>query len=314
MMHGKTIVHNLITLLVILTGVVSGRAMAEERPVVILLSDTEQAYVQPVDSFQKEIERPVAVFNLRGDIRNDLQLKAKILAVKPALIFALGAKAAYIAKLWTRDHLKVPVLFAMVINWSRYDLASQPNVAGISAETAPGTQFVNMAMFSPKVGKIGVIYSDHSSHFLEQARKAADILGLGLVSVPIQHPGEFRHTFKKIAGGIDAYWVLHDPVIYTLDNMDWLKDRCVKERLVCVGQSVNIARMGLVLAVNPDPVNIGSQIASMARNILQGRQTPEQIGVMDPLATNVYVNIKTADRIGLAISQAALGMATKVEE
>ena len=288
------------------------RATAATGPIAILLSDSEQAYNKPVTSFAEEVERQIVVFNLHGGIEKDPQLKNNLLAHKPVMIFALGAKAAFVAKLWTKNQQDIPVIFAMVLNWQHYNLLDQGNMTGIASEIAPGTQFVNMTMYSPEVKRVGVIYSDHSSRFMAEAHRAADLLGLELVSMPIERSKEFQRTFKKISPKIDAYWVLSDPVVYTLKNMAWLEDRCIKERLLCVGQSANIVKLGVTLAVNLDPENIGSQAASMAKNVLEGRQKPQDIGVMDPLGTQILVNLKTAGRIGLEINQSALDMATQV--
>lgn len=282
-------------------------------PIAILLSDTETAYGQQVAIFSEEIGIPVHVFNLHGDLAHDPGLKEKFFAVRPVLIFALGAKAAYVAKLWTQDRQDIPVLFAMVLNWQRYKLLDDnTNIAGISAEISPGAQFVNMALFFPTMRRIGLLYSPLSETIFFQAREAAGLLGLELVAERIDRAGDFQLAFKRLAGRVDAFWLLNDPVVYTLENVDWLEDRCLNEKLFCVGQTQNLARMGFVLTVNPDLTQIGGQVAAMARNILLHGQKPREIGVMEPIGTQLLVNIKTAERIELLISPEVLDMATSV--
>jgi len=285
-----------------------------QQSIAILLSDSEDAYSIPAASFEEAAMLPVTTFNLEGNIRKKPNLKDELFQAKPALIFALGAKAAYLAKVWTKDKPDVPVIFGMVLNWKRYKLLEdQDNIAGIAAEMAPGTQFVNLTTFVPNVRKIGVIYSEeYSGEIFEDAKQAAQLLGLELVPVDIERSDDFQRAFRKISNEIDGFWVVNDPVTYSLQNMAWLAKRCIKERLVCLGQSRNITEQGIALAVNPDIYNIGTQAASMARNILLGNQSPKNIGVMAPLGTNIHVNLKTADRIGLEISHAALDMATMV--
>lgn len=311
-MTGKMLRNKILLLLWLVSFFCTTGAWATEAPIVVLLSDSELAYNRPVVTFSEEMQRPVLVFNLQGDIKHDPQLKEKILAQKPQLIFALGAKAAYAAKLWTKQRQEIPVLFALVFNWQRYQLMDQANMAGIAAEMAAGTQFINMTVISPRIQKVGIIYGPHSSGAIEEAQKAADLLGLELVSVAIDRSQDFRRNFKKIAPEVDAYWVMNDPLIYTLENIDWLENRCLKEKLVCIGQSSNIAKAGLMMAINPDPAGIGNQAASLAKNIIQGRKTPREIGVMPPLATQILLNRRTGRRIGLEFSSQALNMATKV--
>jgi putative tryptophan/tyrosine transport system substrate-binding protein len=285
-------------------------------PIAILLSDSEAAYTRPVASFIDEIRMPVRIFNLRGDINNAPQQMAKIFAIRPSLIFALGAKAAYTAKVWTADQPEIPVIFAMVLNWQRYGLLEgQHNIAGIASEAAPGTQLASMTIAFPQIKRIGVIYSKaYSSETVGQAKKAAAKLGLEIVDMPIDRPAEFRQAFKQIAEKIDGFWLLADPVVYTLDNVDWLENRCALDRLICIGQSKNIAETGVLLAVDPDIANIGRQAASIAKSILLNHQQPDRIGVMPPLGTHLVLNIKTANKIGLKLSRTTVDMFSDIIE
>lgn len=285
-------------------------------PVAILLSDSEKAYTKPVATFIDEIRMPVNIYDLKGDLDKAPDLMTQILSTKPALIFALGAKAAYTAKVWTVDRQEIPVIFGMVLNWQRYGLLDgQDNIAGIASEVAPGTQFINMTMASPHVKRVGVIYSKtHSTETLEHAKKAAAKLGLEIVDFPISRPKEFRRAYKKIADRIDGYWMLADPVVYTIDNVAWLEERCTRDRIACIGQSRNIAEVGILLAVDPDVTNIGVQAASMARSILLRHFPPKQIGVMPPLGTRLVLNAKTAKRIGLELNSTVRDMAIDIIE
>ena len=315
LMHGTTIHAKIFLLFLSVTCgqlPISLFAADSDLPVALLLSDKESVYNGPMKAFRAEIGHSVHVFNLQGDIKKDPALKDKLFSVHPRLIFALGAKAAFTAKLWTRDHQNIPVIFALVLNWQRYNLMDQKNMVGIAGETAPGTKFANITIFSPDIKRIGVIYSSHSREVLQHAENAAEIFSIELYSQKIARSQDFQRSFKKMRQKVDAFLVLNDPVIYTLENMDWLKIRCIKEKLPCIGQSKNIAEHGLVLSVNPDMADIGSQAASIAKNIINRHQRPDYIGVMPPLGTQIIINRTTAERIGLMLNQATLDMATKV--
>ncbi|GAB4346503.1 MAG: hypothetical protein Kow0089_23890 [Desulfobulbaceae bacterium] len=202
----------------------------------------------------------------------------------------------------------------MVINWQKYGLLEgQNNIAGISSEVNPGNQFLNLSIFAPDVRRVGVIYSPvHSGEIVEQARGAVQMLGLELVERPIKYSRSFRRTYRELAGEVDGLWILNDPVTFTVENMSWLENRCITDRLVCIGQSRSLTEMGLLLSVRPDISNIGVQAASMAKNILLRGQSPASIGVMEPLGTQISVNRRTAERIGIRLSDQALSMATEV--
>ncbi len=315
-MAGKlSLIKILIALTLILLCSTAVSAQQSRQQVAILLSDSEQAYLKPVSAFSNEIGMEVQVYNLQGDLRRDPRLMDKLLASRPSLIFALGAKAAYAAKLWTHQHQEIPVIFAMVLNWQKYDfLKGQDNMSGIASEVAPGIQFLNLSMFVPTARRIGIIYSpEHSREIVVLAREAAALLKLELREHPISSPAEFKAAYRQLASQVDGFWLLNDPFTYTVENMDWMQARCIQDRLVCIGQGSNLAEIGMMLSVLPDIDNIGTQAASMARNILRG-QLPKDVGVMESLGTRILLNQRTAARIGISLSAQALGMATEVME
>ncbi len=303
-----------ITLLVM--GFVTMATADSIKPVVVLLSSEDKAYTRPVAAFKDESKRPVEIVNLHGEVTHAENRMNEVLSRDPALIFALGAKAAYVAKLETlkRRRQDVPVVFAMVLNWERYDLLrGSDNIAGIAADIDPGTQFANLGMFAPQVKKIGVIYSKtHSSKLIAKARQVAHELGYELIARPIKRQKEFRRTFDKMSDDIQAYWILADPVVFSTRNMDRLKKRCLKKNIITIGQSENVVKLGMLLGINTDARNIGLQAASMANDILQYNQSPKDIGVMPPLGTTLVLNIKTAEKIGLKINKLALDMTSKI--
>ena len=282
--------------------------------VAVLLSDAEKAYTEPLESFTAEVGVPVQVYNLEGDVFRAPEVMRKILSQKPALIFALGAKASYVAKTWTLDMQDIPVVFAMVLNWQKYDLlAGQENITGIANEVAPGIQFANATIVSPDTRRIGVIYSEaHSMQIIKDAKESAKKLGIELITKSISNPQDFKHAFRMISGRIDGYWIVADPVVYTIENVVWLEKKCINQNLICIGQSKNVAASGVLLAVDLDVPNIGSQAASIARNIMIRKQSPKSIGVMPPLGTRLLLNMKTARKINLSVSLSAMDLANEI--
>ena len=307
----------MIFLLFLLAGIVGPfTALAEDfvQPVVILLSDQEEAYSGPIEGFSSEIGLPVETFNLHGNIEKAPAMMTRILARKPRLIFALGAKAAVVSKVWTASQPEIPVIFAMVLNWERYNLIDpHGNVAGIAYDVEPGTFLANLSMVSPNSHTIGVIYNDEQSgRIVELARKAAAVLSLEIFEKTIDKPQDFQRAFKTMADSIDSYLILSDPVVYTLENVSWLEKRCLKNKLICLGPSENVTKLGVILSVESDIKNIGIQAASMARSILEHKQSPGKIGIMPPIGTRLYINNRTARKIGLHVNQNVLDHAADV--
>lgn len=309
-------IKRLLCLALLFVSLVDTVSFAAGRPVIVLLSDDTPTYQAPLQAFTDKINREVMIYNLNGNIKNAPAVMQQVMDHEPALIFALGAKAAYFAKLATRQHQDTAVIFAMVLNQQRYQLlGGQKNIAGIAADTAAGTQLFNMSLFSPKIKRIGVVYSpEFSTQIINKAKDAAALLGLELITQPITRAKELRRAWLQVADKADALWILNDPVLYTLENIHWIKDRCLKVQQPCMGQSDNITRLGVLLSVNPDLASIGDQAASMAKDILDNKVSPAAIGLRDPIGTRLTLNATTARKIGLVISPAAKSVVNEVLE
>ena len=308
---------NILNMLLLLLFFFPAAATAETEPwAAVLLSSDELIYEEALATFQTSMNMEVRTYNLHGDVKNAATLKPKIFAQPPRFIFALGAKAAYTAKVWTRKHQEIPVLFAMVLNWQKYKLLEgQSNIAGISYEVNAGNQFLNLSMFVPDAQKIGVIYSQkHSSELIAEARKAISMLGLELIEQPIDSAKDFKRAYRRLTKDVDAFWVLKDPITFTLANMTWLEKRCIRDKLVCIGQSEKLTEIGLMLSVRADLASVGNQAAFMAKNILERGQSPAEIGVIAPLGTHISLNRDTASRLGIHFSAQILGLATEIIE
>ena len=292
----------------------SQNLFAMEQPIVILYSDNNQSYMEPAQIFKEKQTQKVLEFSLHGNVDQAPEIMSELMGHKPALIFALGARAAWFAKVATKQNLDTKVLFAMVINWQRYNLLDgQPNMLGISSDIAPGTQLFNLSLISPKAKRIGVIYSEKFSQtIIEEAEKAAQLLGLELVATSIENAGSLKRAWRLMASDIDSYWVLTDPELYTMGNIHWLSERCLKEKIVCIGQSTNITKLGVLLSINPDDENIGLQAVGLAKRFLLNENLNGSGKVVDPIGTKVTFNRSTADKIGLTVNAQTLSMVNQV--
>ncbi|MEW6429220.1 MAG: ABC transporter substrate binding protein [Thermodesulfobacteriota bacterium] len=303
-MRGRPLLINFLLAALGLNLLLAPPAAAGGARVAVLLSDQEHAYQQPLSHMEAALGMRLPVYSLHGDVETAPGIMTELLAGRPELVVAFGAKAAYVAKTWSREQPNLSVLFAMVLNWQRYHLRETARVAGIAAEVSPSTQLANLAMFSPQMKKLGIIYSEEfTADVVREIRETAALLDIEVVAEAIRDPREFQLAYRKMTDRVDAFWLLADPLIYTLENVSWLKEQCIKDRLICIGQSENIAKAGMLLAVDPDPASIGEQAAALVRAVLDGKKSIEQIGVMQPLGTRVILNMRTAREIGLPIDR-----------
>lgn len=294
----------------------SANIFAEDHhPIVILYSDKSESYHAPAEAFIKKQSHTVLEYYLNDDgFSTGSAIMNNIMMQKPALIFALGARAAWFAKAATVNRLETKVIFAMVLNWQRYNLLDgQKNIVGISNDISPGTQLFNLSLLSPNVKRVGVIYSKfYSQDMIKQAKDATELLGLELIAEPTSRAEGFKRSWRKISQNIDAYWVLSDPGLYTLDNVHWLNNRCLREKIICIGQSKNITKLGVLLSINPDEVNLGVQAAALSKQIHDDVSGNYLGNIQAPIATTVTLNRRTANMIGIKIDKQVLSLVNHI--
>ncbi|MFM7199533.1 MAG: ABC transporter substrate-binding protein [Myxococcota bacterium] len=283
-------------------------AWAEAGVIAVLKDSNLAAYSAPIAAFEKGVNARVVVYDLNGDLEKGKQLAQQLAQVPPDLILALGAKSAYSAKKYVTQ---VPIVYALVINPEKFSLA-QPNVTGINLEVPPETVFTQYRMFAPGISRVGVIYSPATEALVNRAEQAIAPLGIKLVRTLVNEPGEVEAAFGRIQGNIDSLWMVPDSVALTQDTFRLLLARTAKVKLPYLAFSENFVKAGALISVSPDYAAIGSQAASLARQILDEKQAPSSIPPMAPIGTHLTVNVDTARQLELKLDPLVLDFADEL--
>ncbi|MFC1705366.1 ABC transporter substrate-binding protein [Planctomycetota bacterium] len=289
------------------------RAPKKAGLVAVIASSNRDAYMAPVEPFEDTLGREVNLFNLEGkkDADDRAAVAVEVAKMRPPLIFAVGRDALELA----RERLpKVPVVFAMVINWKHHGLLKARNVTGIAFEVPPEVQFTQLKMVAPKIRRIGVIHSRDTLELVDRARKVARNVNVEVKTALVSSPAEVPKAWAKLRGQIDAIWMIPDGKAF--DNKGtqflFLKDAAISARLPFLGASDSFVKAGCLMSLSADYESIGSQAAILADRILEGEIKPVPQEVQSPAGTILTVNVKTAKAIGLAIDDAVLDFADSV--
>ncbi len=298
--------HSLIPALACLIAALAVAAPVEAK-ILVVKSDSLPQYEAPISTFKAAIGEDVIVLDIEGSRETgERLLRASAADGKVNGIFALGTQAAYLSKAVLPS---VPMSFAMVLNWERYEFA-QPTT-GVSVEIPVDILFTRFRLLLPETKRIGLIYSDKiSEQTLVTARKAAATLGVGLVEEKVQHGGDVVGAFRRIRRSVDALWIPTDPVVVTRDNFKYLSDRCRKDGIAFLAFSENFVRAGALLSISPDYATMGSQAAVLLQRAMSTPSSPP--AVQAPLGSTLVINSKVADEIGIDLNAGVLGMADLV--
>ncbi len=254
-----------------------------------------------VEGIQEQIKEPVELFTVGEDV--DLnQLKATIDREDIAVIIALGRTGLAAAQQWKG---KIPIVAgALLLTPDKKDRG----IAGISLAADPDVFFSYLEQIAPTVKMVHVVYSPQSSAWLVQAaRISAAKRNFHLVtheSDDIKNSALiYRDIINKSRSGEDAIWLLPDPV--AVDDkviLPLLLRGAWDQDILVFSSNPTYVRRGALFALFPDNRKMGKDIAILAESYLNtdSRNIANNIVLLQAL--QAAINMRTAEHIGLSIS------------
>ncbi|MES2640923.1 MAG: ABC transporter substrate binding protein [Myxococcota bacterium] len=277
--------------------------------IAVLVSDQLDAYEAPVARFQDAVGRSTTVFQIDGDRARADSIVKQLKADPPPLVFAVGAKAAYIA---VNELPDVPVVYALVLEPGKYGI-SGTQVTGVSMEVPAEATLSQFQLFAPAVKKLGVLLAtNNTSTQVAEALASARRLGFETTVQRVTNPRDLRAAWQRMAGNVDALWLLPDPVVMAPESFRWLRNDTMRRRVPMLASTENLVRAGALLCVAPDRQVAGQQASDLARRILEGGELPGTIEPPAPGAMRVVLNRDTLDSMGIAVDELMLDFADEV--
>jgi len=288
---------------------VTPAAAVRPSKVLVVTSNDLPQYRQPVDAFVAAHTGEVRVIDIGGSKESGRDRIRRAVAEGPVdAVFAVGAQAAWLS----REVLpRVPLAFAMVIDWQRYGL--EEDASGISVELPVDALLTRFKLLLPGMRRLGIIYSDQApSRTLTDAATAAAELDIELVRHEVRHSEDVPGAYRRIRSEIDALWMIPDPIVVTHDNFRYLANRTLHDDIAFLAFSENFVRAGALLSVSPDYATMGSQAAALVDEIASTKSTTPT--VQAPIGSSLVINVETARALGIDVDMNMLSLADKVIE
>lgn len=281
-----------------------GAVALATQPVVVLRSDSIDAYNAPVDAFIRAVGLPTEVHDLEGDKGRAMRLADELSADPPSVVLALGAKAA-----WTAAHHlppSVPVIYAQVRDPERYGLDGI-QVTGVRMEMPPSLVLAQLQVLAPEVRRIGILLSaGNKDPAIAEAIAAAKAAGYQVSAQRVTSERDARRTAANLAATVDAIWILPDPVVVTPATFHAVRAQAVRARIPLLSYSEALVDAGALFCVAPDPTAIGTEAARLARQILDEQVTPGTLQPVSATRSRVVLNTEVQAAIGLRIAPEVL--------
>lgn len=298
------------TLALLWAWIAGGMALAGGE-IAIFRSDDLPGYVAPARVFADSVGMPVHLYDFNGDKAKALALAERIKRDPPPLIFALGAKAAWIAR---QEFPSVPLVYAMVQDPGRYGVEGD-HVTGVGMELPLDAVLAQYEVLLPDLKTLGVIASPEvAARLLPQTEEAAKRAGLEIRIEQVSTPRELRRAFSRLRPAVQALWLAPDPQLLTPANFRTLRDAAVRARLPLLASSETLVRAGALLCVAPDAVEVGTRAAELARAALALEPGAPFPAPVPPERPRVVLNRDTAEALGLTLDPVRMDFVDEVIE
>lgn len=249
-----------------------------------------------IDGIEQEMDETVDRYEL-GAGNNIDALDREIGKQDNKLLLALGVSGVKAA-----EQLKssIPVVVGAVLPSSFSN--REMKWSGISLLPDPNLLFKTLLSFVPDIKTVLVVYNHRNNQFLiEKAIKTGLDLGIKVDARPVDDLRHAALVYRDLLATIDsrtnAVWLVRD--VATLDsnlilplilNQAWDRD------LVVFSNNLIFAKRGALFSMYPDNLNMGKELAKLARAVLSDSSKSE-FQVLRAL--KIAVNIRTAKHLGI---------------
>jgi putative ABC transport system substrate-binding protein len=292
---------------------------AEDVHIAVVESRSIRAYDLALEGFARVMRdngfSPIFTrYIINEDVHTPGELKVMLDVSHGDMILALGTDAARLVK---DCDCGIPSVFSMVSEPAQSGLLNSGGsgstpMTGVCLDVPVEEQFASLLDVVPRAKRIGVIYNPEESQFIvDEARKAANRMGLGLVTHPIASEAELPEGLTELRSRIDALWLVSDRTVLTTQSLQYVFLYAFQTNLPLMGLSEHFVKMGALLAVGPDYTDVGKQSGEFAAQILRGRD-PEELPIASPRKVQLSLNLRTAEIIGHRIPDGVIRKAASV--
>ncbi|WP_407333775.1 ABC transporter substrate binding protein [Enterovibrio sp. 27052020O] len=188
------------------------------------------------------------------------------------------------------------------------------NVTGLS-DLSPVAQHVALAKeLLPNMTTIGVVYNPGESNavaLVELLREAADKEGLTVVEGTALRSADVQSAAQIVASKADVIYAPTDNTVASA--IDGLVGAANQAKKPVIGGATSYIPNGAVAALGFDYYQIGVQTADYVAALLDGKEIaalPAKVAV----GSDLVINLKAAEKLGITVPQALLDRATTIEK
>lgn len=259
----------------------------------------------------------IKINNADSDMATASQIAQSFAGDDVDLICAIATPSAQAAYTAAMDK-GIPVIYTAVTNPQEAQLADKEGkpvgaVTGTSDQLPVEAQLQTIRKILPEAKTIGILYTTseaNSVYSISQYEKYAKQYGFTLETAGITNTSEVPLATSELLGKVDCH-VNHvdNTVVSALPS---ILDQANEKGIPVFGSEIEQVKLGCLAAEGLDYISLGKDTGKMAAKILKGESKAEEMQYQLLTESNLYVNEKVAENLGISIPDTLNQAATEV--
>lgn len=266
--------------------------------VVIFKTKDIGPYNEAIEGFKAACSAKATEFDMAGDDQKGLTLVEEIRKSQPQVVFAVGTKAAKIAK---EKLSELPVIFCMVLNPDKNGVLG-PNTTGILLQIPYSKQFELIKTVLPGLKVVGVLYDPNKTEDnVSLAAQEAQVLGVKIVPVQVASEKDVPTGLRDLlAQGVDLVWLTTDSTVLNKETFQYIVTSTLEKNVPLMAYQSSFVKAGAFVSLAPSYKGIGDQAGKLATKIIAGTKVTD-LQIEAPDRNNLALNLKVAGQIGIKV-------------
>lgn len=252
----------------------------------------------------------------QGNTATAAQIAREFAGSGPDVIVPISTPSAQAAAAATRD---IPIVFSAVtdpVSAGLVESAEAPggNVTGVSDLTPIADHVALIKELVPSAERVGFVYNPGEANsvvLLELFKKAAEEQGIQVVEAPANRSSDVQGAARSLVGNAQAMYVPTDNTI--VSALESLIAVAEQNDLPLISGDTDSVERGALASVSFNYYDVGKKTAEIVLRVLEG-ENPGEIPVSYAEGTDLVVNRKAAEAMGVTLPDAVVQRASKVIE
>jgi putative ABC transport system substrate-binding protein len=251
----------------------------------------------------------VRVESAQGNASLSSQIASNFISFEPDIVVGIGTISAQSFIKYTKS--KHRLVFSSVTDPKGAGLASK-NISGISNFVPLEPQIELFKKLQPNLKKLGIIYNAgeaNSEYIITKLENIAIKYDIEIVKKNAIKTSEVGAVARHIASEVDAIFISNDNT--ALAAIQSIIITANKYNIPVYTSDTDAVEGGCLAALGPNQYRVGIQTGKMVGRILDGKDINSQ-PIEYPDSTELYINLKAAQKIGIKLPDELIGQAKVV--